>query len=159
MFGFFKKKEVEIISPLQGEVIDISQVEDQVFSQKMLGDGVAIKPTSDLVVAPCDGKIMQVFPTNHAIGIQSKDGLEILIHIGLDTVELKGQGFTRMIEEGDKVKAGDPLVKLDLDFLAEHAKSVVTPVVITNGDAVEDLNKNINQHVNNNEAIMNVKLA
>ena len=142
MLNLFKKNSIiNIMSPLTGEAIDISQVSDQVFSQKMLGDGIAINPTHGTVVSPCSGKVILVFPTNHAIGIQSKEGIEILIHLGLDTVELRGKGFRRLVNEGDKVKPGDKLIEMDMDYLKENAKSLVTPIVITNGDRVENVEK------------------
>ncbi|MEG0386713.1 MAG: PTS glucose transporter subunit IIA, partial [Niameybacter sp.] len=112
MFNFFNKlKGIEIISPMTGEAIDLSQVPDPVFSEKMVGDGIAIIPTENRVVAPCDGKIVQIFPTNHAIGIETTTGLDLLIHIGIDTVDLKGEGFKRLVEEGDTVKMGDPILE------------------------------------------------
>ncbi|WDV46831.1 PTS glucose transporter subunit IIA [Clostridiaceae bacterium M8S5] len=141
MLGFFKKK-VEILkAPMAGEVVDITKVADPVFAEKALGDGVAIKPSDGLVVAPCDGKITQIFPTNHAIGIETTNGLEILIHIGLDTVNLKGEGFTRLIEEGTSIKTGTPIMKVDLELLKKNEKDTVTPVVITNMDRVKSLDK------------------
>lgn len=142
MLKLFKKNSViNIMSPLTGEAIDISQVSDQVFSQKMLGDGIAINPTYGTVVSPCNGKVILVFPTNHAIGIRSTEGIEILIHLGLDTVELEGRGFKRLVNEGDKVKLGDKLMEMDMDYLKENTKSLVTPVVITNGHRVESIDK------------------
>lgn len=153
---FRKKSEANIVAPLDGEAIDISQVEDEVFSQKMLGDGIAIKPTSGVVVAPCNGKVIQVFPTNHAIGIKSNEGLEILIHLGLDTVELKGEGFKRLVNQGDKVKAGDKLVELDMDFLSKHAKSLVTPIVITNGAEVKSMEKFLGTVVRGETMVMKI---
>ena len=143
MFGIFKKNQsLELTSPIDGDVIDITEVPDDVFAQKMLGDGLAVKPSSNIVVAPCDGKIMQVFPTKHAIGIETKSGIEILLHIGLETVALKGKGFQILISEGDTVKKGEKLVELDLDYIKENAKSLTTPIVITNMDKVEKIEKN-----------------
>lgn len=142
MFEFFKKKTTEeLIAPVTGELIDISKVPDKVFSQKLLGDGIAIKPIDGLIVAPCKGKVVQIFPTKHAIGIRTKLGFELLIHIGLDTVVLKGKGFEVFINEGDKVKPGDKLMKVDIDFLKENVPSIITPIVITNGDIVDTIEK------------------
>ncbi|MDF2673869.1 MAG: glucose transporter subunit [Clostridiales bacterium] len=142
MLNLFKKNSIlNIMSPLTGEVIDISQVSDEVFSQKMLGDGIAINPTHGTVVSPCSGKVILVFPTNHAIGIKTNDGIEILIHLGLDTVELEGKGFKRLVNEGAKVKLGDKLIEMDMDYLKENAKSLVTPIVITNSDKVKSIEK------------------
>ncbi|MEF9959874.1 MAG: PTS glucose transporter subunit IIA [Niameybacter sp.] len=138
MFNFFNKlKGIEIISPMTGEAIDLSQVPDPVFSEKMVGDGIAIIPTENRVVAPCDGKIVQIFPTNHAIGIETTTGLDLLIHIGIDTVDLKGEGFKRLVEEGDTVKMGDPILEIDIKRIQELGKPLTSPVVITNADEVE----------------------
>lgn len=139
MFGLFKKKTLELQSPMQGEVIDITKVPDAVFSQKMIGDGFAVDPTDGDVKAPCSGRIAQIFPTNHAFGIVTKEGVEVLVHIGIDTVELKGEGFTRVLEPGAEVEAGDVIVKVDLNVLKDNEKSTITPVVITTPDKVKTM--------------------
>ncbi|WP_408007643.1 N-acetylglucosamine-specific PTS transporter subunit IIBC [Pseudalkalibacillus sp. A8] len=118
--------------PIDGNVIPIEEVDDPTFAEKMMGDGFAIEPTGNLVTSPVDGKIANIFPTKHAIGIESRQGYEILIHIGLDTVELNGQGFKTYIKAGDEVKQGQNLIELDLDYLMKNARSVVTPIVFTN---------------------------
>ncbi|WP_017470335.1 glucose-specific PTS transporter subunit IIBC [Amphibacillus jilinensis] len=123
---------IDMTSPMTGEALSIEEVPDQVFSQKMMGDGFAIKPTEGKVVSPVDGKILNIFPTKHAIGIQADNGLEILIHIGIDTVKLEGNGFTQVAEEGQTVKKGDLLMEIDLDYISEHATSTVTPIIFTN---------------------------
>lgn len=137
----FGKKEVikeeTITAPLTGSIVQLEEVPDPVFSQKMLGDGVAIMPSNGIVVAPFDGEIVQVFPTKHAIGLRGKSGLEVLIHIGLETVALNGEGFETFIKQGDKVAKGDKLVEFDMDFIKEKASSLVTPITITNGEVVE----------------------
>ncbi|MEH6939617.1 glucose-specific PTS transporter subunit IIBC [Bacillus sp. JJ664] len=122
----------EIINPIEGEIIPITEVPDQVFSGKMMGDGFAIIPSEGTVVSPVDGEIVNVFPTKHAIGILSKGGKEILIHIGIDTVKLNGVGFEVLVAQGDKVTKGQQLVKIDLHFIRENAPSTITPVVFTN---------------------------
>jgi glucose-specific phosphotransferase system IIBC component len=122
----------EFVSPMTGKLIPITEVDDQVFSQKMMGDGFAIEPTEGTVVSPVDGVIVNIFPTKHAIGIRSKLGREILIHVGIDTVNLKGKGFESFVSEGDMVTRGQKLLEVDLDFVKEHAPSIVTPVVFTN---------------------------
>lgn len=127
------------ISPIKGEVMPITEVPDAVFSEKMMGDGFAILPSEGTIVSPVDGKIINVFPTKHAIGILSDSGREILIHIGIDTVKLKGEGFELKVEENNRVKAGQPLLSVDLGFVKNHAPSIITPVVFTNlkeGEAV-----------------------
>ncbi|MCR1899593.1 PTS glucose transporter subunit IIA [Irregularibacter muris] len=140
MFNFFKKKNTfSLISPMTGEIIAIGQVPDSVFAEKMVGDGLAIKPTEEIVVAPCDGKIIQIFPTKHAIGIETSEGIQILIHVGLDTVALNGRGFESFIQAGDDVKQGDKLLKIDLKLIQNYASSAISPIVITNMDKVEEL--------------------
>jgi sugar PTS system EIIA component len=135
------KKEETIVAPLTGKIVSIEEVPDPTFSQKMMGDGIAIEPTEGVVVSPVDGEIVQFFHTKHAIGIQSESGAEILIHVGLETVNMNGEGFEGHVNVGDKVKAGDKLLTFDLDLIKEKASSTVTPIVITNGDAVESLDK------------------
>ncbi|MGP4080605.1 glucose-specific PTS transporter subunit IIBC [Pseudalkalibacillus sp. R45] len=141
-----------IVSPIKGEILPITEVPDQVFSGKMMGDGFAIKPEEGTVVSPIDGKVVNVFPTKHAIGLETAGGREILIHFGIDTVNLKGEGFEIMVEQGDEVKRGQTLMKADLDYISEHAASTITPIVFTNlqeGEKVKieksgsvDLNEN-----------------
>ncbi len=120
------------VSPITGELKDITEVPDQVFSGKMMGDGFAILPEEGMIVSPVDGKIVNVFPTKHALGIESKGGREILIHVGIDTVKLQGEGFESLVKEGDQVEAGQPLLKVDLDFIKANAPSIITPIVFTN---------------------------
>lgn len=120
------------ISPLTGNLKPITEVPDAVFSGKMMGDGFAIEPTEGTVVSPVNGKIVNLFPTKHAIGIVSDSGREILIHFGIDTVNLKGEGFEALVGENDTVVAGQPLLKVDLEFIKNNATSTITPVVFTN---------------------------
>ncbi|MDI6600875.1 PTS sugar transporter subunit IIA [Calorimonas adulescens] len=142
LFGFFKRHNtVDIFSPVNGTIVDLGNVPDPVFAQKMVGDGVAIEPTDGLIVSPVDGEVLQLFPTLHAIGLRSKEGLETLIHIGIDTVELKGDGFTALIKQGDVVTVGTPLIKVDLDKLKSSGKSAVTPVILTNGEIIQSIEK------------------
>lgn len=119
-------------SPLTGEMKNITEVPDQVFSGKMMGDGFAILPSNGTVVSPVNGKILNVFPTKHAIGIQSDGGKEILIHFGIDTVNLKGEGFEAFVQEGDIVEQGQKLLEVDLEFVKSNAPSIMTPIVFTN---------------------------
>ena len=130
-------KEVELVAPLTGMATQLENVDDPVFAQKMMGDGLAIEPSEGVVVAPVDGEIIQVFPTKHAVGIKAENGAEILIHIGLETVGMKGEGFTAHVMEGDKIRKGDKLVTFDMSMVTEKAKSTVTPLIITNSDAME----------------------
>lgn len=121
-----------IVSPIEGKILPITEVPDQVFSGKMMGDGFAIEPVEGTVVSPVDGEIVNVFPTKHAIGIQSEGGKEILIHFGIDTVKLNGEGFEALVTQGDKVKQGQPLLKVDIAFVKENAPSIITPIIFTN---------------------------
>ncbi|GGP07818.1 PTS sugar transporter subunit IIA [Oceanobacillus neutriphilus] len=129
---FGKKQRTMLHAPVSGKVVPLEEVPDPVFSEKMMGEGIAITPTDGNIIAPFDGEIVQLPETKHAIGLMDKDGNEVLIHIGLDTVELKGEGFTAKVKAGDAVSAGQPLMELDLEYLQENAKSIVTPIVITN---------------------------
>lgn len=140
---FGKKEEpvktIQMVAPLSGTAVSLSTVPDPVFSEKMMGDGIAIEPSEGVVAAPVDGEIIQVFPTKHAIGIRAKNGAEILIHIGLETVSLQGEGFDTYVKQGDMVKAGDKLVSFDIDTIREKAKSTVTPIIVTNTDQAASL--------------------
>lgn len=124
--------EQSIKSPMQGEVKNISETPDPVFAEKMMGDGVVIFPSDGKVVSPIEGKVSFVFPTKHAIGLVSKEGVEILIHIGLDTVKLEGKPFTTFVQEGDNVSIGQVLIEADLKRIEEAGCKTATPVVITN---------------------------
>lgn len=138
----FGKKEVSkeevVMAPLTGTVRQLEEVPDPVFAEKMMGEGIAIEPSDGIVVAPFDGEIVQLFPTKHAIGIKGVSGLEILIHIGLETVALEGEGFEAYIKQGDQVKKGDRLIKFDMNIIKEKANSTMTPIIMTNGDAIEE---------------------
>lgn len=123
---------LDFVAPISGEVKKIEEVPDQVFSQKMMGDGFAILPNEGIVVSPVDGKIVNLFPTKHAIGIESTSGYEILIHVGIDTVNLKGEGFECLVSQGDTIKKGQPLLKVDLDFIKDKVPSTMTPIIFTN---------------------------
>lgn len=130
---------IKIYCPIEGEVISIEDVPDPVFAQKMLGDGFAIKPSGNMIYAPVAGEIKVLFPTLHAIAIETVQGLEVLIHIGIDTVELEGEGFTSHTNLGDMVEVGDLLISFDKDIIEGKGKSSITPIVITNMDMVKDL--------------------
>lgn len=122
----------KFVAPIDGELLYITDVPDEVFSQKMMGDGFAINPSNGEVVSPVDGVITTVFPTKHAIGITSDNGLELLIHFGIDTVNLKGEGLEALVEQGAKVKANDPILKVDIDKIKDRVPSIITPVIFTN---------------------------
>ncbi|MGA8944093.1 MAG: PTS glucose transporter subunit IIA [Thermoactinomyces sp.] len=130
MFFWKKRKEkVEVFSPLTGRLLSLEEVPDQVFSRKMMGEGFAIEPAKGEVLAPVNGEVIHVFPTKHAIGLKTASNLELLIHIGIDTVELGGKGFEVFISEGDSVKVGQKLLQFDMDLIKEQGKSLITPVV------------------------------
>ncbi|CAG7841091.1 Putative PTS system glucosamine-specific EIICBA component [Clostridium haemolyticum] len=135
-------KNVDIINPIEGEIINITEVPDEVFSGKALGNGFAIKPKEGKVISPIDGEIAVLFPTKHAIAIKGDNDLELLVHIGIDTVNLNGEGFTTHISQGDKVKKGDLIITFDKKTIESKAKSSVTPIVITNMDIVEKISVN-----------------
>lgn len=146
MFGFLKKN-YKLVAPVEGTVIDLSEVPDQVFAEKMAGDGVAIQPTGNIIVSPADGKLTMIFKTNHAFGIITSEGIEILVHIGVDTVALEGEGFERLAEEGQDVKAGDPIIKINRDEIIKGGYSLVTPVLITNPDNIKELEVKVGTRV------------
>ena len=124
----------ELVAVADGKVLPISEVPDPVFAEKMMGEGFAIDPTSDVIVSPISGTLVQVADTLHAYGIQSDSGVEVLVHVGLDTVNLQGKGFEAKVKIGDAVKKGDPLVKIDREYLIANAPSIVIPVIVTNGN-------------------------
>ncbi|RSK26493.1 PTS glucose transporter subunit IICBA [Bacillus sp. HMF5848] len=146
-----------IALPIEGEVISITDVPDQVFSQKMMGDGFAIKPTNGVVVSPVEGKILNVFPTKHAIGLESSNGTEILIHFGIDTVKLEGKGFTSFVKEGDVVKQGQKLLEVDLSYVEKHAPSTITPIIFTNLGETDELQVNYGQASQGDTSLVKVK--
>ncbi|MCK3657473.1 PTS glucose transporter subunit IIA [Pasteurellaceae bacterium Pebbles2] len=143
LFGAKESKavEVEIYSPLSGEIVNIEDVPDVVFSEKIVGDGIAIRPNSNKIVAPVDGVIGKIFETNHAFSMESKEGVELFVHFGIDTVELKGEGFTRVAQEGQQIKRGETVIEFDLPLLEQKAKSVLTPIVISNMDEISNITK------------------
>jgi glucose-specific phosphotransferase system IIA component len=155
MFNFFKKKQNldnVLISPVNGKCIDLSEVPDKVFSEKMMGDGVAFIPSGDIVCSPCDGTVIMIANTSHAIGIQSNDGVEILLHVGLNTVELNGEGLEVLVKKDQKVKVGTQLLRIDRSLMQEKSVNLTTPMIITNSDDYNLVFENINQNVENNRS-------
>ena len=124
----------QLVSPVTGDVVALDQVPDEAFASKAVGDGVAVKPTDKLVVSPAAGTIVKIFNTNHAFCLETDKGAEIVVHMGIDTVALGGQGFTRLVEEGATVTAGQPVLEMDLDYLNANARSMISPVVCSNID-------------------------
>ena len=123
-----------LVSPISGEVIALSEVPDEAFASKAVGDGVAVRPTSNIVVAPANGTVVKIFNTNHAFCLETDEGAEVVVHMGIDTVALNGEGFKRLVNEGDVVKVGQPVLEMDLDYLNAHARSMISPVVVSNID-------------------------
>ncbi|MBC8589046.1 PTS sugar transporter subunit IIA [Paratissierella segnis] len=159
MLNLFKKEiNVKLLAPMTGEIIELEDVPDEVFASKMIGDGLAIKPSDNEILSPCDGKIVQIFPTKHAIGIETNEGLEILIHIGIDTVVLNGNGFKSFVSQGDRVYCGDKLLEVDLDYINKNAKSTITPILITNMDKVKEFSKINGDVKKNKDVIMEIKM-
>lgn len=152
-----KSVEVEIFAPLTGEIVNIEDVPDVVFSEKIVGDGIAIRPTGNEIVAPVDGVIGKIFETNHAFSMESDDGIELFVHFGIDTVELKGEGFQRIAQEGQKVKKGETIIKLDLPLLESKAKSILTPVVVSNMDEISHMDKKTGETVAGETVVLVLK--
>jgi sugar PTS system EIIA component len=148
----------EVLSPMSGDVIPLTDVPDPVFAQKIIGDGIAIIPKSGKVVSPVNGHIIQVFPTKHAIGIQSEKGLEILIHIGIETVELNGEGFEVLVSSNQPVKAGDPLVSVNLEYLKSKNKELITPMIITNMEKVLKVEQSHDQETTWGELLLSCSM-
>lgn len=139
MFGFLKKKKDEYLlgAPAEGKAVPLSQVSDPTFGEGMLGDGVAIIPSQGKFYAPADGEVGMVFDTLHAVSLTADFGAEILIHVGLDTVKMKGDGFTGHVQAGDKVKKGDLILEVDLEKVKAAGYDIITPVLICNTDDYE----------------------
>lgn len=135
--SLFKKSQPEMVigSPVSGKCVSVKEVNDPTFAEEIIGKGVAVIPSDGRVCAPADGEIMSVFPTGHAVALTTADGAEVLIHIGLDTVTMNGEGFDVKVKAGDKVKKGDLLVEFDLAKVKEKGFDPITPVLVCNGDA------------------------
>lgn len=157
MLNIFKKKSksLEILAPLTGKTVPIEEVPDPVFSEKMMGEGIAIKPTNNTIVAPFNGIVKMLMPNSgHAIGLLSDEGIEVLIHIGMDTVSLEGKGFNVLTGVDTKIEVGDPLIEFDEEFLKEQGMDTITMIVVTNpGDYKPDQFLN-NVDVKTGEPIM-----
>ncbi|MGK0045346.1 glucose PTS transporter subunit IIA, partial [Staphylococcus aureus] len=146
----------DIYAPGVGQIIPLSEVPDQVFAGKMMGDGIGFIPEKGEIVAPFDGTVKTIFPTKHAIGLESESGVEVLIHIGIDTVKLNGEGFESLINVDEKVTQGQPLMKVNLAYLKAHAPSIVTPMIITNLENKELVIEDV-QDADPGKLIMTVK--
>ncbi|MGY3723890.1 PTS system IIA component, Glc family [Granulicatella balaenopterae] len=154
MFGFFKKKKEQkveeksgltLYAVANGEVIPIDQVDDAVFSQKFMGDGYAVLPTDGNITSPCEGEVLNVFPTQHAVGIKTDDGVEILLHMGLDTVELNGEPFETVVKEGQRVTKDTVISTVDLAAIEAAGKKTPMIVALTNMDKIANVTINPGQ--------------
>lgn len=135
-----KERKKELAATQDGDCIALDMVPDAAFADKLLGDGIAIIPRDNVVRSPADGEIAQVFDTHHAYSLKTDDGLEILVHIGINTVELKGEGFVPKVREGQRVKKGDVLCETDIELIRKRGYEIYTPMVITNMTEVKDFN-------------------
>lgn len=154
----FGKKKLKVNAVVSGELIELSRVSDEVFAKKMMGDGYAVEPDDTTITAPFDGKIAFVFPTKHAVGLIGESGVEVLIHVGIDTVELKGEGFESLVSEGQEVKAGHPLLKVDFEGIMQKGYSKTTMVVVTNS-ALFDMNfMKVNGNISAGDPVLELKL-
>lgn len=149
-------KEVKLILPISGTVIPLTDVNDYLFSKKIIGEGVAIKPNDNYVYAPVDGEIVLVYDAKHAIAIKTEEGLQVLIHVGIDSVKLEGKGFAIYVKVGDLVKAGDKILFFDREFVEKNASSV-TPVVITNSEIIDIIDTNY-KSANVGDQVMSITL-
>ncbi|WP_125763824.1 PTS sugar transporter subunit IIA [Companilactobacillus hulinensis] len=155
---FTKKKEISIAAPVTGNLIKLEKVNDPVFAKKMMGDGFAIEPDDGNIVSPVDGVVSMVFPTKHAISLKSKSGLEIMLHLGIDTVELSGMPFELMVHEGNKITTSQPLVTMDLEAIAKAKKDPVVMLIITNMTDVLQMSTFDEAHITSGQKVINVNL-
>ncbi len=157
MFNLFKKNNaLEIGSPINGKSIPIEDVKDPMFSQKMMGDGVAVVPSGNTFVAPCDGVISALFPSMHAYGITAADGTEILVHIGMDTVNENGNGFKSSTTQGASVKKGDVIIIADMDYLTQKY-DMTTMVIVTSSKDKTIKERNENQDISATDTLFILK--
>ena len=154
MFGLFKKKKNSFLSPMTGKSVSIKEVPDETFSSEMLGKGIAIIPSDGLVTSPTSGKVSMIFETLHAISILADTGEEILIHIGLDTVKMNGDGFSSYVKVGDIVKPKDPLIKADLEKIKSTGFNPITVMLICNSTEFKSVESVTNIPVTNDSEIL-----
>ena len=161
MFGLFKKNKevIEIVAPVAGDAVPSSEVADPTFATEMLGKGMAIKPVDGKVYAPVDGSISLLFDTKHAISFASESGAEILVHVGLDTVALKGQHFTAHVSDGDPVKKGDLVLEFDIDKIVEAGFDTISPIIVCNTDDYSEVTAVTGKRVEVGETILTLTKA
>ena len=143
-----------LVAPVTGKAIPLSEVPDPVFAEKLAGDGMAIIAEGDTVVAPADGELTLIFKTKHAFAMTLDNGLELLVHIGLETVSLDGEGFEQLAEQGTRIKAGTPIIKINRDFITSKGLSLATPVLITNVDATKKISPVENGNVEAGKSVV-----
>lgn len=159
MLGFFKKKEkekIEIKSPAKGKAVSIKTVNDPTFAEEILGKGVAVIPEDGHIYAPVDGTITLLFDTLHAISITSKEGAEVLVHVGLDTVSLKGEHFTAHVKTGDAVKKGDLMLTVDIEAVKAAGFDIITPIIICNSDDYEQVEAVTDKSVGQTDTVLSL---
>lgn len=149
-------KSINFLMPVDGKPIPLSEVNDYLFNKKIMGEGVAIKPLGDEVFSPIDGEIAVVYESKHAIVIKGDEGLQVLIHVGIDSVKLQGKGFATYVKVGDKVKAGDKILYFDRSFVEKNV-SDITPVVITNQEIIDTFDINYDAR-KASDSLMTIKL-
>lgn len=154
--GFHERRNV-LLSPLAGKVIPLSEVNDPTFASGSLGDGVAIEPTGDKVVAPSDAKVKAIFPTGHAVALHTDDGLDVLIHVGLDTYKLDGRHFRVRAAEGDSVKRGDVLIEFDRDAIRSEGYDITAPILICNSVEYSSIKGNVGDTVSELEKLLTAR--
>lgn len=157
MFNLIKKKNEKLYSIANGEVISITRVNDKIFAEKLLGDGVAFLLSDGKIYSPCEAEVVMIANTKHAIGLKTKNGSELLIHIGLDTVNLKGEGFSVFVKTGDKVKQGTKLVEVNLEFMNSKKIDLTTPIILTNGNEYSLNILKSNQKIGLNDVIIKLE--
>lgn len=150
------KVEAKVSSPLAGKVLTLQEVNDGVFSEGMLGEGIAIEPEDGVVVAPFDGEVSMVFDTKHAIGLVDENGVELLIHVGIDTVQLNGKHYEVMVKDGQKVKAGDEMIKVDLEGIKKEGYRTITPIIVTNTDNYQSITQTTQSQVKKLDKILDI---
>ncbi len=146
----------QVKSPLTGDIIPLKDVEDEVFASGVAGQGFAIRPSEGIVKAPCDGSVTVVFPSKHAIGLTSENGVEILIHIGLNTVMMAGEGFEVLVSQGDQIKEGQPMLRFDPEFIHKKGYSLTSPILVTNADDYKEISIAVSGKVQAGELIYKI---
>lgn len=159
--GFFKKlfggSELELGAPVDGHAVSVKEVSDPTFGEEILGKGIAVRPTGNKIVAPCDATVDLMFDTGHAVSLNADNGAEILIHVGLDTVKLEGKHFTVHAKSGEHVTAGQLLIEFDREAIAAEGYDVITPMVICNTDKYGEINTYVDKDVTAGEKVIGLK--